>query len=46
MNADFARLRRIALDGWLILRFTWTDVVHRPDTTVAEILEVLNRPLP
>lgn len=33
------RVRQIALvlAGWTVLRFTWHDLVHRPDAVVAEI---------
>lgn len=33
--------RRLALAGWRVLRFTWQDVVHRPDAMAAEILTAL-----
>ncbi|MDQ2851033.1 MAG: endonuclease domain-containing protein, partial [Actinomycetota bacterium] len=34
---DCARYTALTADGWLVLRFTWTQVMHRP-TWVAEQL--------
>lgn len=37
MTRDLARQRRLALDGWLVLIFSWPDVVHHAPRVVAEI---------
>jgi len=34
LRADLRRQNRIVLDGWMILRFTWADVVRQPELTV------------
>lgn len=34
LRADLRRQNRIVLDGWLILRFTWADVVGHPADAV------------
>jgi hypothetical protein len=38
---DGERDRRAALNGWLVLRVGWHEVVHRTDATVSEILGVM-----
>ena len=50
---DFARDRRrgnaLADQGYVLLRFTYRDVVHRPEALVAQVLRVLaggRRPRP
>ncbi len=37
---DRARDRRLALLGWLVLRFTWRDVRNAPDQFIREIMAV------
>jgi hypothetical protein len=39
--ADEERDRRLRAAGFTVLRFTWFDVVHRPDWTVASIRRAL-----
>ncbi len=41
MQRDRARDRDAILHGWRILRFTWDDVVNRPETVVATVREAL-----
>lgn len=41
MSADYARQRRLTLDGFKVLRFTWSDVVYSPDATAAQIRDAL-----
>lgn len=38
---DRYRQNRIVLSGWTILRFTWNDVVHRPEQVVAAVREAV-----
>lgn len=37
MAEDRRRDRKAAANGWLVLRVTWQDVVHRPAATAADI---------
>ena len=37
LGPDLRRQNRIQLAGWLILRFTYEDVVRYPDETLATI---------
>lgn len=41
MANDRRRDREAALAGWVILRYTWDDVVHRPDRIVREVSSLL-----
>jgi very-short-patch-repair endonuclease len=34
---DRTRQNAVQLLGWLVLRFTWADVIHRPDHVIAEV---------
>jgi hypothetical protein len=34
---DVARFTRIALEGWIIVRLLWHDVMYRPDTVRAQL---------
>ena len=43
MVEDRRRDRLAATNGWLVLRVTWSDVVDRPEATVAEIEAVVAR---
>ena len=36
-RSDRRRTNALVLDGWQVLRFTWEDVVHRPDAVVAAV---------
>ena len=38
---DVERQNRLVAAGWTVLRFTWRDVVSRPDWVVAQITELL-----
>ena len=40
-DADRRRDNTCAQLGWLVLRFTWADVVHRPDDVVAAVRAAL-----
>lgn len=35
--ADCARYTALTSRGWMVLRFTWNDVMHHPETVVARI---------
>ena len=39
---DLARHNRLAAQGWMILYFAWSDVVHRPDFVADKVQAVLN----
>ncbi len=41
MRNDRRRDRQAVLNGWVILRYTWTDLSDRPDSVVAEVRRVL-----
>jgi very-short-patch-repair endonuclease len=38
---DRARQNALVQDGWMVLRFTWYDLVQTPDAVVAEIRDAL-----
>ena len=38
---DNRKDRRLATDGWLVLRYTWLDVMERPEEVVAEVRAAL-----
>lgn len=38
---DRRRQNTLVLAGWTVLRFTWDDLIHRPDRVVAEIRRAL-----
>jgi very-short-patch-repair endonuclease len=40
MTADHERQRRLVAAGWTIVRFTWHDVVRRPDRVAADLRAV------
>jgi very-short-patch-repair endonuclease len=40
-QADLERQNRLVAAGWTVLRFTWLDVVRRPEWVVAQIRAVL-----
>jgi very-short-patch-repair endonuclease len=39
---DVARLNRLRLLGWTVLRFTADDVLRRPEHVVAQVRAILN----
>lgn len=43
MEADRQRDREANAHGWMVLRFTWTDVTNRPETVVQQIKDVIAR---
>ena len=40
-RADRRRTNVLVLDGWRVLRFSWEDVVHQPETVVAAVRAAL-----
>jgi very-short-patch-repair endonuclease len=40
---DRSKANAATLDGWRILRFTWFDVMHRPEWVVATVRAALGR---
>jgi len=40
---DRRRQNRLVAAGYVVLRFTWDDLTHRPDAVAAEILAALGR---
>lgn len=38
---DRQRDRRLAREGWLVLRFTWHEIEHEPDRVIAELGSVM-----
>ena len=36
-QSDRSRQNRLVLLGWTVLRFTWDDLVHRPDDVIREV---------
>jgi hypothetical protein len=40
-RVDRRRSNALVLAGWRVLRFSWEDVVHAPDTVVAEVRAAL-----
>ena len=43
MDADCARYTRLVSDGWLVLRFTWTQVMTKPAWVQARIAATVRR---
>lgn len=43
---DNRKDRRLAVEGWLVLRYTWLDVMERPDEVIAEIRSALRQRRP
>lgn len=43
LRRDLARQNRLMAAGWLVLRFTWADVIHRPGEVADEIAAVLSK---
>ena len=42
-QVDMTRQNQIALIGWTVLRFSWRDLVERPDWVVACVSRALSR---
>jgi hypothetical protein len=42
-RSDRRRSNELALAGWTVLRFSWEDVVGRPDVVVAQVRAALGR---
>ncbi|MCU1486117.1 MAG: hypothetical protein JWN67_2863, partial [Actinomycetia bacterium] len=40
-SADFVRQNRLVAMGWIVLRFTWRQVVKHPDQVARDILVTL-----
>jgi very-short-patch-repair endonuclease len=40
---DRTRQNQLVLLGWTVLRFTWSDVIERPEATVATLTAALER---
>jgi very-short-patch-repair endonuclease len=45
MSNDRRRDRLAAAHGWVVLRFTWDDIVERPEQVVRDVAAVLERRL-
>ena len=43
---DNRKDRRLGAEGWLVLRYTWLDVMERPDEVVAEVRQALHKRAP
>lgn len=43
-DRDRRRSNAYARQGWMVLRFTWADVVHAPDAVVAAVRDCLGLP--
>ena len=41
MSDDFEREHRLIADGWIVLSFTWQQVIKRPKYVADRILQVL-----
>lgn len=41
MDRDVERYTRLACDGWLVLRFTWSQVMTRPDWVAAMLAKAV-----
>lgn len=41
MQADRERDRLAAIHGWVLVRYTWSDLTERPDTVAAEVRALL-----
>lgn len=44
MANDRERDRAAAINGWVVLRFTWDDVTRRPDRVAADVRAMLGSP--
>jgi hypothetical protein len=43
MDADYRRRRRLEMEGWIVLTFTWRQVTGDPEGVAAEIAECYRR---
>lgn len=43
-QADRTRQNELVNGGWRVLRFTWADIMHRPDMVIAQIRAALAMP--
>jgi very-short-patch-repair endonuclease len=41
LQHDLERQNRLVAAGWIVLRFTWPDVIHRPEWVAARVAEIL-----
>jgi very-short-patch-repair endonuclease len=41
---DRVRQNKVVTSGWIVLRFTWYDVVHNPHWVISEVRAALQRP--
>jgi very-short-patch-repair endonuclease len=39
--AEYKRQRELTKAGWIVVRFTWDDVVQYPEQVVADLLELI-----
>ena len=46
MRSDAERMNRLVMDGYLVLQFTYTDIVERPAYVVERIVEALALSVP
>jgi very-short-patch-repair endonuclease len=46
MTADFERQNRLVAAGWMVIRFTWTQVVKRPNEVAAVLRPLLRAAVP
>ena len=44
LTRDLARHRRLTLEGWTVVTFTWADVVYGPDRVAADLAALLASP--
>ena len=44
LRADCRRYNDLSLDGWLVLRFAWEDVMFRPDYVASSLTTAATRP--
>jgi very-short-patch-repair endonuclease len=42
-QSDRSRQNRLVLLGWTVLRFTWDDLVRRPDAVIEQVRTALRR---
>lgn len=42
MRLDAERLNRLLMDGFLVLQFTYSDIVERPDHVIETVKQALN----
>jgi very-short-patch-repair endonuclease len=40
-ETDRSRQNQLVLDGWCVLRFTWTMIEERPETVLAMVREAI-----